>query len=127
MPGGGAAHQDYESIKAPGTGRPLSDVPCVAARLTSPDDDAIVVGTGQPHMPDRNEREIDTILDRHDEAFRAFREASHAFDAAIGALRDTLNAVQAANHAQGDAIDALRAANQAALRLLRGTDSGHHA
>jgi outer membrane protein TolC len=77
-------------------------------------------------MSDRN-REIDNILDRHDEAFRAFREASNAFDAAVGALRDTLNAIQAANHAQGDAIDALRAANQAALRLLRGTDGGQHA
>ena len=73
-------------------------------------------------MSDRNLREIDHILDRHDEAFRAFRDASNAFDAAMGALRDTLNAIQAANHAQGDAIDALRAANQAALRLLRGTD-----
>ena len=66
-------------------------------------------------------REIDVILDRHDEAFRAFREASGAFDSAVVALRDTLNAIQAANHAQGDAIDALRSANQAALRLLRDT------
>ncbi len=71
-------------------------------------------------MSDRNRTEIDIILDRHDEAFRAFREASNAFDAAVGALRDTLNAIQAANHAQGDAIGALRSANQAALRLLRG-------
>ena len=78
-------------------------------------------------MSDHIHREIDIILDRHDEAFRAFREASNAFDAAVGTLRDTLNAIQAANHAQGDAIDALRAANQAALRLLRGTDGGHHA
>jgi outer membrane protein TolC len=75
-------------------------------------------------MPDPDRPEIDIILDRHDEAFRAFREASNAFDAAVGALRDTLNAIQAANHAQGDAIGALRAANQAALRLLRGTDGG---
>ena len=64
-------------------------------------------------------REIDTILDRHDEAFRAFREASAAFDMAMEGMRTTLNAVQAANHAQGDAIDAFRNANQAALRLLR--------
>jgi hypothetical protein len=41
-------------------------------------------------MSDQNQREIDNILDRHDEVAR---------------------------HAQGDAIDALRAANQAALRL----------
>ena len=75
-------------------------------------------------MPDRSQREIDTILDRHDEAFRAFREASNAFDAAVGALRDTLNAIQAANHAQGNAIGALTEANQAALRLLRGTNGG---
>ena len=72
-------------------------------------------------MADRNRPEIDVILDRHDEAFRAFRAASNAFDAAVGGLRDTLNAIQAANHAQGDAIGALREANQAALRLLRGT------
>ena len=77
-------------------------------------------------MPDRERPEIDIILDRHDEAFRAFREASIAFDAAVGALRDTLNAVQAANHVQGDAIGALRAANQAALRLLRGTNGSQH-
>ena len=64
-------------------------------------------------------REIGTILDQHDEAFRAFREASNAFDAAMDGLRLTLNAVQAANHAQADAIDAFRTANQAALRLLR--------
>jgi len=75
-------------------------------------------------MPDRNRQEIDTILDRHDEAFRAFREASNAFDAAVGTIRDSLNAIQAANHAQGDAIGALRSANQAALRLLREPDGG---
>lgn len=67
--------------------------------------------------------EIDAILNRHDDAFRAFRDASGAFDAAILAVRDTLNAIQAANHAQGDAIDALRSANQAALRLLRNNPS----
>jgi outer membrane protein TolC len=70
-------------------------------------------------MADDLRREIDIILDQHDEAFRAFRQASDAFEGAVAALRDTLNAVQAANHAQGDAIDALRTANQAALRLLR--------
>jgi hypothetical protein len=43
-------------------------------------------------MADWNVHEIDTILDRHDEAFRAFREASDAFDAAVGALRDSRNA-----------------------------------
>jgi outer membrane protein TolC len=75
-------------------------------------------------MPDRHRAEIDMILDRHDEAFRAFRQASDAFDAAVGALRDTLNVIQAANHAQGDAIDALRSANQAALRMLREPDGG---
>jgi outer membrane protein TolC len=77
-------------------------------------------------MADWNVHEIDTILDRHDEAFRAFREASDAFDAAVGELRDTLNAIHAANHAQGSAIDALRTANQAALRLLRGGNGEHH-
>jgi len=64
-------------------------------------------------------REIDTILDQHDEAFKAFRAASDAFEAAVAGLRATLDAVQSANHAQGEAIDAMRAANQAALRLLR--------
>jgi outer membrane protein TolC len=78
------------------------------------------------HVPDRNRHEIDMILDRHDEAFRAFRQASDAFDAAVGTLRDTLNAIQAANHAQGDAIGALREANQAALRLVRGTNGSPH-
>jgi len=73
----------------------------------------------------RNTHRALTAVD--DEAFRAFREASYAFDAAVGALRDTLNAMQAANHTQGDAIDALRAANQAARRLLRGTNRDRHA
>ncbi len=81
-------------------------------------------GQRQIRMPEPNRAELDVILDRHDEAFRAFRDASNAFDAAVGALRDTLNAIQAANHAQGEAIGALRAANQSALRLLRGTN-GH--
>ena len=70
-------------------------------------------------MANEMRREIDTILDQHEEAFKAFRAASHAFDAAVAGLRATLDAVQSANHAQGDAIDAMRAANQAALRLLR--------
>jgi outer membrane protein TolC len=73
--------------------------------LTSSGDDGIVVD-----------------MSTEDEAFRAFREASNAFDASVGTLRDTLNAIHAANHAQGDAIDALRSANQAALRLLRGSN-----
>lgn len=77
-------------------------------------------------MTDWNVHEIDTILDRHDEAFRAFREASDAFDAAVVALRDRLNAIHAADHAQGSAIDALRTANQAALHLLRGGNFEHH-
>jgi len=77
-------------------------------------------------MRDSDRPEIDIILDRHDEAFRAFREASNAFDATVGASRDTLNAIQAANHAQGDAIGVLREANQAALRLLRGTNGSQH-
>ena len=78
-------------------------------------------------MADDIRREIDRILDRHDDAFRAFRLASDAFDSVVAALRDTLNAVQAANHAQGEAIDALRAANQSALRLLRQANGGDRA
>lgn len=70
-------------------------------------------------MTNEMRREIDTILDQHEEAFKAFRAASDAFDAAVAGLRATLDPVQSANHAQGDAIDAMRAANQAALRLLR--------
>src|SRR5262249_48583078 len=62
-------------------------------------------------MADRNLHEIDVILYRHDEAFRAFGEASKAFDAAVGALRDTLNAIQAANHAQAEAMRLLRETN----------------
>jgi hypothetical protein len=38
-------------------------------------------------MADRIREELDTILDRHDEAFRAFRQASDAFEAAVSALR----------------------------------------
>jgi ABC-type transporter Mla subunit MlaD len=63
--------------------------------------------------------EIDTILDQHNEAFRAFRAASTAFDAAMAGLHDTMSALRAANQAQGEAIEAFRLANDAALRLLR--------
>ena len=44
-------------------------------------------------MADDIRREVDAILDRHDEAFRAFRQASDAFDASVAALRGTLNAI----------------------------------
>jgi hypothetical protein len=77
-------------------------------------------------MPEDDKREIDEIIDRHNDAFGAFRDASDAFDAAVKgvgdtivSLRSSLDAVHAANRAQGEAIDAIRAANQAALRLLR--------
>lgn len=59
-------------------------------------------------MAEGTKREIGTILDQHDEAFRAVREASHGFDAAMDGLRTTLKAVRAANRAQAAAIDAFR-------------------
>lgn len=64
-----------------------------------------------------------TILDRHDEALQAFRDANEAFECAIASMRETLTAVHDANHAQGDAINGVIAANQAALSLLN--DEAH--
>ena len=64
-----------------------------------------------------------TILDRHDEALQAFRDANEAFECAIASTRETLTAVHDANHAQGDAINGVIAANQAALSLLN--DEAH--
>jgi len=53
---------------------------------------------GVAHVTNEMRREIDTILDQHDEAFKAFRAASDAFDAAVAGLRATLDAVPSANH-----------------------------
>jgi flagellar biosynthesis/type III secretory pathway chaperone len=58
------------------------------------------------------------ILDRHNDALGAFREAARAFDEAVDSIRDTMIAVRAANQAQGHAIEAMLAANREALTLL---------
>ena len=64
-------------------------------------------------------RQIDTILDRHNDVFRAIREAGAAFDTAVAGLRTTLDAIHAANQAHDAAITSAIQANQAALHLLR--------
>jgi len=64
-------------------------------------------------------RDINTLLDQHNEIFRWFRESSIAFDAAVAGLRQSLRSVESANRYQEEAIDAALAANQAALRILR--------
>ena len=68
--------------------------------------------------PDERTRLVRAILDRHDEAMHAFRDASYAFDGAIGSMRETLTAIHDANRAQGEAIGGIIAANRAALALL---------
>ena len=68
-------------------------------------------------------KDIDTLLDQHNEIFRSFRESSAAFDTAVAGLKQSLRAVSFANQHQEAAIDAALAANQAALRILR-ADSG---
>lgn len=65
-------------------------------------------------------QQIDTILNQHNEVFRAIRDAGMAFDTAVAGLRTTLDAIHSANHAQEAAITGAIEANQAALRLLRG-------
>jgi len=67
---------------------------------------------------DERARLVRTILDQHDEALHAFRDASNAFDRAIVGMRETLTAIYDANHAQGQAINGIIAANRAALALL---------
>jgi hypothetical protein len=61
---------------------------------------------------------VRTILDEHDGALKAFRDANDSFDHAMTGLRATLNALHEANHAQGQAIDRVIAANRAALALF---------
>jgi hypothetical protein len=87
---------------------------------------------------DRHEfrRQLDAILDQHDQAFGALQAARDAarntdrgFDDAIAATRLLVEALAKANQsheaiyeAHGKALDAARAANRAALALLRQLD-----
>ena len=67
---------------------------------------------------DERTRLVRTILDQHNEAMHAFRDASDAFDKAIAGMRETLAAIHDAIRAQGQAISGIIAANTAALALL---------
>ena len=58
------------------------------------------------------------LLDQHDAAFRAFRDASGAFDQAIDGLAQVMTGIRRANDAQGRAIEAMMAANREALAQL---------
>lgn len=87
--------------------------------------------------PDKLKAEIATILNQHDAAFKAMREAREAMHTAdrgvgamIGATRQMLDGVAQTNAAlegiiaaHGRAIDAAIAANAAALALLRQLDT----
>ena len=68
--------------------------------------------------PDDRRAFYHRLLDAHDAAFRAFREASRAFDHAMDGLADTMAGIRQANDAQGRAIEAMMAANREALTLL---------
>lgn len=67
---------------------------------------------------DQRRAHYHALLDQHDAAFQAFREASHAFDLAMDGLADTMRGIRSANEAQGRAIEAMMAANREALALL---------
>ncbi|MBI3048801.1 MAG: hypothetical protein HYY76_10880 [Acidobacteria bacterium] len=67
---------------------------------------------------------METILDQHEEAMRAFHESNDAFDRAMLGLDDTMAglkrtiaAVLDANRAQREALNGIIAANRAALTL----------
>jgi hypothetical protein len=73
---------------------------------------------------DERARLVRTILDQHDEALQAFRDASNAFDRAIVSMHETLTAIHDANHAQGQAINGVIAANRAAVALFNDETRG---
>lgn len=88
--------------------------------------------------PERLRHEIATILNQHDSAFRALREAREFMRStdrgrgdALAATRQLVEGVATANaalegiyEAHGKAIDAALAANSAALALLRELNDG---
>jgi len=67
--------------------------------------------------PDERRRQLQIILDRHNDAARAFRRTSEAIDAAQERLEETGRAVRDGNHALREAVDAMLTANTAALAL----------
>lgn len=67
---------------------------------------------------DERRRHYHRVLDEHDAAIGAFREASRGFDQAMDGLADTMAGIRRANEAQGKAIEAMMAANREALALL---------
>lgn len=66
---------------------------------------------------DRRQR-YHQLLDHHDAAFQAFREASSAFDQAMDGMAEVMSGIRRANESQGRAIEAMMAANREALALL---------
>jgi flagellar biosynthesis/type III secretory pathway chaperone len=69
-------------------------------------------------MTDERRAYYHRLLDNHDSAFQAFREASHAFDQAMDGLAQVMAGIRQANEAQGRAIEAMMAANREVLVLL---------
>lgn len=67
---------------------------------------------------DDRRRQYHQLLDHHDAAFQAFREASNAFDQAMDGMAEVMRGIRRANEAQGQAIEAMQAANRDALALL---------
>lgn len=67
--------------------------------------------------PDDRRRQLQIILDRHNDAARAFRRTSEAIDAAQARLEDTGRAVRDGNHAVREAVDAMLRANAAVVAL----------
>jgi hypothetical protein len=70
--------------------------------------------------PAERRQQLRSILDQHNAAVRAYRDAS--FDAAIAGMRATLDAMERAQRAQDEAIAAVIAANTAALALFNAED-----
>jgi hypothetical protein len=66
-----------------------------------------------------NDRQIQGIVNAHNEALHGLREASIAFDEAAARMGAMFAAIHDANAQQCMAISAVIAANQGALRLLR--------
>jgi len=75
-------------------------------------------------MTPATRRQLQTILDRHNDLARALRRTSDASDAAQAALEASGRALRDANQGMREALDGLIAANGAALALFHTTDAG---
>lgn len=65
-----------------------------------------------------DEEHIKEILDKHDQAFAAFRRAEDQLDFALETNRSITKALREARRARNDLLKLMMEANRAALRIV---------